>query len=143
MLDGRAFIISPKSKQINSGKSWVWWRVLGTRADSIVNLAIKFTGEMVKAQISRDIWKVPFSLVFDEEQAKIAMEKLYKISSSLTQGLNEWANNGNEMDYTIEGIKLSELKLQYKLTYPAALLTMDWLIREPEKALASIKRGIR
>jgi hypothetical protein len=39
--------------------------------------------------------------------------------------------------------KLSELKLQYKLTYPAALLTMDWLIREPEKALASIKRGIR
>ena len=80
---------------------------------------------------------------YNEEQAKIAMEKLYNISSSLTQGLNEWANNGNEMDYTIEGIKLSDLKLQYKLTYPAALLTMDWLIREPEKALASIKRGIR
>lgn len=73
MLDGRAFIISPKSKQINSGKSWVWWRVLGTRADSTVNLAIKFTGEMVKAQISRDIWKVPFSLVFGSQEDELKL----------------------------------------------------------------------
>lgn len=65
MLDGRAFNYLTQIQQINSVESWVWWRVLGTRADSTVNLAIKFTGEMVKAQISRDIWKGFFSLVLD------------------------------------------------------------------------------
>lgn len=73
MLDSRAFI-SFKSKQIHSsGKSWVWWSVLGTRADSIVNLAINFTGEMVKAQIPRDIWKVPFSLVFESQEDELKL----------------------------------------------------------------------
>ena len=80
---------------------------------------------------------------YNDEQADLAIEKLKRISPNLLLGLEEWSSTGNEVDYTIEGVNLSELKKQYKLTYPAALLTMDWLIREPQKALASIKRGIR
>lgn len=80
---------------------------------------------------------------YNEAQAELAMRKLNNISPNLLSGLEEWSNTGKEIDYTIEGIKLSELKMQYRLTYPAALLSMDWLIREPVKALASIKRGVR
>jgi len=29
------------------------------------------------------------------------------------------------------------------MTYPAALLTMDWLIKEPEQALKSLEKGIK
>jgi len=29
------------------------------------------------------------------------------------------------------------------MTYPAALLTIDWLIKEPERAMRSINRGIK
>ena len=29
------------------------------------------------------------------------------------------------------------------MTYPAALLTIDWLIKEPENAIRSINRGIK
>ena len=80
---------------------------------------------------------------YNEAQAELAMKKLDNISPKLLSVLKEWSHTGKEIDYTIEGVKLSELKTQYRLTYPAALLSMDWLIREPEKALACIKRGIR
>lgn len=73
---------------------------------------------------------------------KIASE-LQMIDCSLIEGLQLWLSGEEEKDYTIEGIKLSELKQKFKMTYPAALLTMDWLIKEPERAIKSIGRGIK
>jgi hypothetical protein len=29
------------------------------------------------------------------------------------------------------------------MKYPAALLTMDWLLKEPQKAKESLRRGLR
>ena len=48
-----------------------------------------------------------------------------------------------KMDDTVEGFKLSELNQKFDMTYPAALLTIDWLIKEPERAMRSINRGIK
>jgi len=81
---------------------------------------------------------------YTEKQINILEEKLSKIDLSLKQGLDNWLEDSNvETDYTISGVTLSEIKKKFKMTYPAALLTMDWVIREPEKAIESINKGIR
>ena len=91
-----------------------------------------------------------------EEITKILIERGYpkKQALSVTCDLQEmdnlfqiafqcWLNTEEEQDFQIEGFKLSELKQKFSMTYPAALLTMDWLIKEPELAKQCISRGIR
>ena len=48
-----------------------------------------------------------------------------------------------ESDYHVVGFSLLELKRKFDMTYPAALLTMDWLIKDSENAIRSINRGIK
>lgn len=80
---------------------------------------------------------------YPEKQADSVASDLLGINQTLQKGLLLWLENQEETDYHIEGIKLSELKTKFGMTYPAALLTMDWLIKEPELAIKSIHRGIR
>ena len=69
--------------------------------------------------------------------------ELLQIDNSLQKGFRCWLVSEEETDYIVEGFKLSELKHKFDLTYPAALLTIDWLIKEPERAIKSINRGIK
>ena len=47
-----------------------------------------------------------------------------------------------EVDLTIEQISYELLTNDLKMTPLAALLTLDWLMREPEKALKSFRKDI-
>lgn len=67
---------------------------------SIVNLAINFTGEMVKAQILRDIWKVPFSLVFGSQE-----DELKPVDSRLFFDWVYLTSSYNSVNYSLELIK--------------------------------------
>lgn len=80
---------------------------------------------------------------YPEKQAISVASDLQEIDSTLRAGLQSWLADQMETDYLIEGFKLSELKQRFDMTYPATLLTMDWLIKEPELAKKSIQRGIR
>lgn len=77
------------------------------------------------------------------KQAVTVASELEKIDLQLQKGLQTWLTEGKETDYTIGGVKLSKLKQKFDMTYPAALLTMDWLIKEPELAIRSINRGVK
>jgi hypothetical protein len=57
--------------------------------------------------------------------------------------LEKWVNQEDEQDITVDGFSLLSLKKQYKMSYPAALLSIDWLIKEPQIASQAIKRGIK
>ena len=46
-----------------------------------------------------------------------------------------------ESDYAAEGFTLLELKQKFEMTYPAALLTIDWLLKEPDMAKKAIATG--
>ena len=89
------------------------------------------------------IIKKLISVGYPEKAAKAISMELSQIDSSLNIALASWVDNEVETDMTIEGITLSELQAKYKMSYPAALLTMDWLIKDPELAKKSIQRGIR
>ena len=80
---------------------------------------------------------------YTDKQVNAVIYDLMIIDESLKEGFSLWLESEKETDYTIQGIALSELKNKFGMTYPAALLTMDWLIKEPEKAIESINRGIR
>ena len=80
---------------------------------------------------------------YPEKQAISVTSDLQAIDSALQNGLQSWLADQTETDYLIEGFKLSDLKQKFDMTYPAALLTVDWLIKEPELAKKSIQRGIR
>lgn len=80
---------------------------------------------------------------YTAKQAVTVAAELEKIDLQLQKGLQIWLAEEKATDYLIEGVKLSELKRKFGMTYPAALLTMDWLIKEPELAMKSINRGIK
>ena len=80
---------------------------------------------------------------YPEKQAISVTSDLQAIDPALQNGLQSWLADQTETDYLIEGFKLSDLKQKFDMTYPAALLTVDWLIKEPELAKKSIQRGIR
>ena len=80
---------------------------------------------------------------YPQKQAISIASDLQAIDPALQNGLQSWLADQTETDYLIEGFKLSDLKQKFDMTYPAALLTVDWLIKEPELAKKSIRRGIR
>lgn len=79
-----------------------------------------------------------------EKQALSAATNLMNLDDSLQGIFQKWLKDeSKEQDWVIQGFSLLALKNKFRMTYPAALLTMDWLIKEPEKAKISIKQGIR
>lgn len=80
---------------------------------------------------------------YPEKQAFSVANDLQEIDCTLQDALQRWLTVEEEADFQIEGFKLSELKQKFDMTYPAALLTIDWLIKEPELATKSINRGIK
>lgn len=80
---------------------------------------------------------------YKPQQAKSVSVSLQKIDNTLKPLLENWLSYEKEIDYNVNGISISFLMQKFKMLYPAALLTLDWLIREPEKATNAINRGIR
>lgn len=69
------------------------------------------------------------------ERARIVASECEKLSPELLKLFNKWLNDPNEkLDYVTQGYSLSEMINKRELKYPAALLDMDWLIKEPTKA---------
>lgn len=90
------------------------------------------------------IKKILIDRGYPEKPAILVAEKLAHISSSLKPALDTWLKDGKETDETAEGFSTSSLMAKKPgMTYPAALLSIDWLLREPQKALAIIEKGIK
>lgn len=80
---------------------------------------------------------------YPEKQASLVASELMAIDCSLVPLLEDWIETDTESNYSVPGFSLMNLKDKYRMTYPAALLTIDWLIKEPEVAAKAINRGIR
>lgn len=80
---------------------------------------------------------------YNEKSANLVLNELVQLSAPLNEYLVEWMETGNCKDYTIDGFSVLDFQKNRKMKYPAALLTMDWLIKEPEKAKMSLIRGLR
>ena len=80
---------------------------------------------------------------YPERHLDIVSNELLAISDQLRPLMEKWIENGTEEDYAVRGYSLRELCECRNLKYPAAILTMDWLIKEPEIAIQHISRKRR
>ncbi|MCD8387567.1 MAG: hypothetical protein LUD17_11865 [Bacteroidales bacterium] len=75
--------------------------------------------------------------------AETASADLINIAEALKPLLERWLSDGTETDYESYGISIKGIMTKYGMKYPAALLSVDWVIRDPKTAIAVIKRGLR
>lgn len=81
---------------------------------------------------------------FDETAAELMEKELSAVCDQLKPLVQKWLETGAEDDDTMyEGYSLNSLKQTYDMHFTGAVLTLDWLIREPEKAKAAILYGIK
>ena len=81
---------------------------------------------------------------YTQRNASLVAEEMVNIAPQLQQYLEAWLMDKlyNE-NYEVGEYSLKRLQEERRMNYPAALLTMDWLIKEPEAALRSLNRGIK
>lgn len=83
-------------------------------------------------------------LGYTTREADMVCDDLKKLDPSLAPLLERWVKDGTNTDtqefhgYTIDGLRSGS-----NMNFIAALLTLDWIIREPEKAIPLIKSGIK
>lgn len=81
---------------------------------------------------------------YPENAAGIVADKLSNLSGQLKEAAQSWLKTSKEPVVTSNGYSTKTLMERHPgMTYPAALLTVDWLEREPEKAKTIIEKGIR
>ena len=80
---------------------------------------------------------------YSEVQANIVIDKLSKVDEEFKDGIQNWVDCGKMIEFTIDQINTTSLMRQYGLSYPAAVLTLDWVKRDPAAAKEAIKRGIK
>lgn len=81
---------------------------------------------------------------YDARSAKLVAPELMSLTEPLNEYLDIWLGDEHEMkDYSIEGCSVLTLMEDRGMTYPAALLTLDWLIKEPDFAKESLARGLK
>ncbi|WP_270491396.1 hypothetical protein [Bacteroides finegoldii] len=90
------------------------------------------------------IYNILIERGYDPHSARLVSAELIHLSQPLSGFLETWIKNiSEEGDLEINSYSLSRLRRERNMTYPAALLTMDWLIKEPEQALKSLEKGIK
>lgn len=76
---------------------------------------------------------------YNERHANLVAQDLVKIDPHLVEPLNNWLVAGIETEIKYRGVSLKSLMERVKLKYPAALLTIDWVYKEPDLALSVLK----
>ena len=70
-------------------------------------------------------------------------DKIEQLTPALAKAFEDWANDGIMPEIEINGYSCQKLTEDYNMRPIAVFLALDWLIREPEKAAAALRRGIR
>ena len=68
-------------------------------------------------------------------------EKLVACAPDVQGAFETWWNTRMWPDLSVQGYSVGRLIKEHDMNVVAALLTLDWLQREPEKALASLRKG--
>ena len=71
------------------------------------------------------------------------IEKLETLQPEVMLTFTQWLYDGITPSISIEGITFQDLIAEYGMNPIGAFITLDWLIRDSEKAIRALKRGIR
>ena len=68
-------------------------------------------------------------------------ESVSSMDQALQANVLKWLETGELENAEVAGYSVRDLQTKHGMNELAAFLTLDWLIREPEKATASLQRG--
>lgn len=78
-----------------------------------------------------------------EQDAAHIISKLGQMDKTLVPMLERWARDmeySNTEEYS--GYSVDSLQRDYGMNFVAALLTIDWIIKDPQKAIPALQAGI-
>jgi hypothetical protein len=78
---------------------------------------------------------------YPQSGAEIVAEKIIKSSPIVQKAFNEFWESGTIPEIEIEGYTIASLSNAHGMKPIAALLTLDWLIRDPASAKKSLEKG--
>ena len=70
-------------------------------------------------------------------------DKVENLSQPLKESFSLWVESGIEPSLSIKGYSYSILIEKFKMKQVGAFITLDWIMREPEKAIENLNRGIK
>ncbi len=73
--------------------------------------------------------------------ARLIADKLAAATPEVRAAFIDWWETGKLPAFAVEGYTANRLVEEHSMRPIAALLTLDWLIREPEQAKASLRKG--
>ena len=78
-----------------------------------------------------------------KEQMQELTQMIQKTNPVILNAFEAFITDGTEPDLCIENYTCKGLMQEFHLSLTGALLTLDWLLREPEEAKQAIKDGIK
>mgnify|MGYP003466774528 CR=1 FL=1 len=77
---------------------------------------------------------------YSQKNAGLVALEIKTLEPSLIPLWEKWVANANSCENCeAEGYSIKFFMEKQRMTYPAALLTIDWLIKEPNKAKEALK----
>ncbi len=95
---------------------------------------ISISKEVLLARLSNEFGYPPHG-------AELIATDLTALAPALQVAFELWWTSGQISPLIIEGYNIETLMREHGMNPIAAILTLDWLVREPEPAKASLKRG--
>lgn len=71
------------------------------------------------------------------------VEKLEKLQPEIMSAFLCWLSDRKVPSVTVEGFSFTDLTRDFGMKPIGAFITLDWLMRDPYKAIKALKRGIR
>lgn len=87
------------------------------------------------------ISRLTSELGYPLHSAELMADKVERIQPELREPFERWWDTGELPRVEVEGYTVARLMEERGLNPLAALMTLDWLLREPELARATIERG--
>lgn len=83
-------------------------------------------------------------LEYTDREAELVSADLMKLDCLLLPLLERWESDGIESDHQeYYGYSMDRLRREFHMNFIAALLTLDWIVKEPEKAIPILESGIK
>ena len=70
-------------------------------------------------------------------------DKIEAFSLAVAEAFDNWSKNKSQLDISIEGFAFKDLITKWDMNPVGVFITLDWLLREPEKAKRALNKGIK
>jgi hypothetical protein len=82
-------------------------------------------------------------LGYSDHVAGITADDLLSISTQLKPALSKWLEKREITNLEVSGLSIKQLMERRGYTFPSALISMDWLLTEPEVAKRELLNEVR